>query len=493
MLEPGASVILVAHAQFRGVYTELVRRLRNELDVSVHLYTSTAQQTAFYKRNHADLFASITTANTLYTACHEHIENEAAVIAEAKRNEAELSATINELAVSDRHLGRGFSPGGYRHPRSYISEQTNYIQLLNAYNVTIEYWRTQISSKQPALILNPTKVASVIARGAGILIRTLASSRYENFYYWAHNEFLETPEIEQRYNSVQLGALIEFDRPNADHLNFRDIFRRKRSYLPTISSSVILILRRFYWKIRDYDKSRTYYWTDELSYLWRNCRAIREMTSGHIARLDQLSDDRFLFFPLATEPEVSLQRLSPEHLFQLEAIISVARDAPAGVMIAVKEHYAACGRRPRDFYRQINELKNVLFVNMGELGLEAVRKSRVVVTISGSAGMEGAAMGKPVISFGRHNIYNFLPHVFVVTDPVRLKEKIDFAFSEDFNVVAARRDGQRFMSALLSCSFDLGSFTATNPGCTEDGVMNSCYRALIDSISQTARKSALSM
>lgn len=482
MLERNGTVFIIAHSQFRGVYTNLAKYLKDDLHAEIHLFTTTLQQTKFYERTGGGLYESITAANALYSVCREPIEDPEAVIACATRNETELGVTINELAVSDRHLGRGFSPGGFRHPRSRFSEETSYLQMVNAYNATIDFWRSQIMGKNPTLILNPNKIISVIARRKGISTRTLASSRYENYYYWAHNEYFETPIIEREYHAIQNVPEVHLERPNADHLNLLELHRKRGSRTSTIRSIARHTMKHAYWRIRRYEKSRGYYWKEEVAYLWRKGRTTREMTSKRYTEFHRNCNERILFFPLATEPEISLQRLSPEYLFQLEAIISVARDAPVGTTIAVKEHYAACGRRPLDFYKQIAELKNVRFINMDSRGLEIIRRVKGVVTISGTGGMEAAIMGKPVISFGRHNIYNFLPHVFVIENSSQLKSSMERALSVDFDASEARRNGLRYLAALVKTSFDLGSFTSTKPEVTEDDAMKACYRALTSSI-----------
>ena len=89
-------------------------------------------------------------------------------------------------------------------------------------------------------------------------------------------------------------------------------------------------------------------------------------------------------------------------------------------MLAVKDTYAAVGVRPDNFYDQIRAFKNVVLLDTMILG-HVIRQAELVATITGTAGFEAAVMGKPVISFGHHNIYNFLPHVRLITDERDLK------------------------------------------------------------------------
>ncbi len=478
MLGKGTSVLLVAHSEYRGVYLGIARRLVEECQADIHLYTISTQESDYYRLNHGALFATITVANQLYEICRQPPPDEAGVIAEARRNEAELGVTITELAVSDRHLGRGFALGGFRHPRSHVSERTSHVQMLNAFNVQIDFWRQELEDNKPDLIINAGKVLCVLARQHNILVRILAGSRYKSFHYWAVNEYLENPAFEPAYRVARPSPKLGLKAPYDAHLHFRARFRKGASLWSTVRAIGYLILRQAYWMARGYDKARGYFLSENISYLWRRYRDIRRLTGSEETGVEGLAGTPFVFFPLATEPETALQMLSPEYFYQLPAIASVARDLPAGVILAVKEHYAAVGRRPRDFYGQIREFKSVQMLNMAKLGMEAARAAAAVVTISGTSGFEGAIMGRPVISFGRHNIYNFLPHVMVVTDEAQLKSYLRRALSDDFDAEQAKRDGRRFLQAVIDVSFDLADFAPIEPDKVSDAAVDAAYAAL---------------
>ncbi|MEZ5670407.1 MAG: hypothetical protein R3F55_23835 [Alphaproteobacteria bacterium] len=206
-------IFLVAHSEYRGVYVGVARKLQEEFAAQIDLYVSTPQEETYYRRTHPQLFETITVARALYAACADRVAEPAQVIETARRFEAQYATTINELAVSDRHLGRGFAPGGYRHPRSRISEGTSYFQMLNGFNTVIAFWRDQIAEKSPALIINPGKVLCVVARAAGIPLRLLAGARYKNYYYWSDSEYLDNPALEAAFAKAVAPADLGIDAP----------------------------------------------------------------------------------------------------------------------------------------------------------------------------------------------------------------------------------------------------------------------------------------
>ncbi|MEE9209885.1 MAG: hypothetical protein V3U23_05480, partial [Kiloniellales bacterium] len=108
MSDPLARVFITAHSQYRFLLIRIAERLKARHGAVIHLYASTPQEVDFYRANSPDgLFESVANAGVLYRAIRERPADEAAVLEKAKAHEAWLGLTYNELAVSDRHLGRG--------------------------------------------------------------------------------------------------------------------------------------------------------------------------------------------------------------------------------------------------------------------------------------------------------------------------------------------------------------------------------------------------
>ena len=120
------------------------------------------------------------------------------------------------------------------------------------------------------------------------------------------------------------------------------------------------------------------------------------------------SPSPYAFFPLHFEPEVSLQVFGRPFQNQIELIRNLALNLPAGMDVLVKEHPRALGFRPYSYYRKLLDIPNVKLVDPGLSTHFLIRHAALVAVISGSTGLEGAVMGKPVILFGLPN-YRLLP------------------------------------------------------------------------------------
>jgi len=217
------------------------------------------------------------------------------------------------------------------------------------------------------------------------------------------------------------------------------------------------LLRYAYWRVRGYEKAKGYYLKSTLYYhynMWAQYRTQRKIAA---IKLSELAGKKFVYFPLHIEPEMALHGISPEYFYQHAAIAALARDLPAGVLLAVKEAYGSIGRRPKEFYRQIADLKNVVWLETWEPGIACAQAASAVATICGTAGLEAACSGRSVVSFGQHNLYNFLSSVYVINNERELagclRQALDRTDSE-----AIRAEALRLVQAVVDCSVDLEQY-----------------------------------
>ena len=131
-----------------------------------------------------------------------------------------------------------------------------------------------------------------------------------------------------------------------------------------------------------------------------------------LTNIDQLPD-KFFFFPLHAEPEISLTIFSRENLNQIEVIRQLALNLPVGHKLIIKEHPRNVGRRSLHYYKKMLEIPGVVLAHHSMSSAEIIKNSKLVIVLSSFVGFEAALLRKPVITLGRI-IYNMLPESMVV-------------------------------------------------------------------------------
>ncbi len=482
MTEALSRVAFFARSESRYFQLALARMLKEGYGSTLHLYCSGRQDIDFYTAQNRDgLFSSISDSAILLKNRDTVRLDAEAVTARARAVEDRIGLTINQLSVANRHLGRGYALGGFYHPRSRQSENTTYHQMLHAYSEMIEFLEKEFQEKRISLVLNGGKESAVTARALGIPFRTMASSRYASYHLWAWNEFYENPRIQEIYYSNDDLPDASLIKPYDSHRLARGGYMKSFGVVPMARRLGYHALRHVYWHLRGYEAAKNYYLRELLRLSWRRWTEYRRLRALAKTTLSDLDGQPFVFFPLHVEPEAALQIISPEYIYQLSAIAALSRDLPAGTVLAVKEAYGAIGRRPDNFYDQIAEFKNVVLLDTWQIGLECVRQAAAVGTICGSAGFEGAVLGKPVVAFGHHNSYNFLPHVYKVTDETKLAGRLHDMLNGCSPSETASQDGRRFLRAVVAASFDMRGYDYINlHDFSQDAVADCC-----DSLAQS--------
>ena len=486
---PLATIALIARSESRVFIRELAKEIKERDGSVIHLYCFNPQEVRHYQNlNKDNLFTSIVDANILLSRAFDDNLDQEDVYARARRIEEKTGTPINHFAVPDRHLGRGYALGGYYHPRSRYSETIDYLHMVHAFCATLEFWEQEFAEKAITCCINGTREAHAAAIILNIPYRVLVLARHKNLHYWAWTAFYENPLIEERWNALSENDRIEMERPYFAHSANRDRWRKMFSLPVAVKNLARTTLQYAYWRVRGYAKARGYFYWETMLYhyrLWSSYREVRKLAK---TRLSDMEGKRFVYYPLHVEPETALQGLSPEYFYQHALIAAVSRDLPVGCFLAVKEAYGAIGRRPKNFYRHIDDLKNVVWLDTWEPGLDCVRKSDAVVTICGTAGLEAVASGKPAIAFGHHNLYNFLPSVQVVDNESKLKEYLQKALDNP-DAESIRAEGERLLKAITDVSFDMGSYDYIDLDGFEQEVVQNARHSLIESLGvQMARK-----
>lgn len=107
----------------------------------------------------------------------------------------------------------------------------------------------------------------------------------------------------------------------------------------------------------------------------------------------------YFLFPLHTLPESSTLTFSKEY-FEADLIRFISKEIPVTMRVAVLENPNMLGIRRWEFYKEIEDLPNVVIVDPKVETRSLLSQSAGVVGISGTALLEGVLMGKPAHCFG---------------------------------------------------------------------------------------------
>ena len=110
----------------------------------------------------------------------------------------------------------------------------------------------------------------------------------------------------------------------------------------------------------------------------------------------------YVYFPLHLEPERIVSIHAPYYGNQLELIKHIAKSIPIDHILYVKDHPAMSqfGYRTISFYKEILKLHNVKLIYESVSSEILIKNSKLVITISGTSGLEASFFGIPVIAFG---------------------------------------------------------------------------------------------
>ena len=131
------------------------------------------------------------------------------------------------------------------------------------------------------------------------------------------------------------------------------------------------------------------------AYAYRFRQSIKKFTNEPVA------GERYIYFPLHLQPELTTSALGGEYSDQMLAIETLSAFVPNDCCIYLKENPKQTEKqRDRFFYKRLSSLKNVKLLSQKESSIILIKNSIGVATITGTAGWEALFYGKPVLIFG---------------------------------------------------------------------------------------------
>lgn len=163
---------------------------------------------------------------------------------------------------------------------------------------------------------------------------------------------------------------------------------------------------------------------------------------------DQYNEnDCFMFYPMHIEPEAVVQYWSGgTYTNQINLIEQIARNLPPNCFLYVKDHIHEFGYRDIKDYKKIKEIPNVKLLDPGVSGLFLANKSKGLVTVNGTMGLECIALGKPVYLLSSV-YYDCFKGIIKLNRLEDLRDCLNKSFQ------CSKSDTERFISAYIGATF----------------------------------------
>jgi hypothetical protein len=145
--------------------------------------------------------------------------------------------------------------------------------------------------------------------------------------------------------------------------------------------------------------------------IWDNLKKKIRVLIGYGDLCDEIvPGEDFAYFPIHQERENATLLYAPFYKDQLWLIKQMARSLPLSYKLYLKEHPSMHGLRPRRFYKEVKKIPNVKLIRPEIESSSLIINSKLIFTISGTAGWEAIQLKKPIIVFS-DVFYSRLPMV----------------------------------------------------------------------------------
>lgn len=372
---------------------------------------------------------------------------EEAVKTPASENEVQLwenklRSGLQDIIVADRQIGREYVKGGLL-PDIVLSKMMNHDLQRSIVVFLLNYYERQLRKFGPDLVFLPAAAAahsvalSKVCQWMNIPVVTACSSLLPGRIQLCHGvipsqaKYKRTRVECERIDVQREKELLEYHHkftaempplPSWSEAYFEQleklkktssVKRRLRLYRKRITAlfSQILFPPKGY-----YERFPASYW---------NVRLMHEQaqTTRMAKGFEDPKDEKFVLYPLHVDPEASTMVLAPNFTDQIAAIEALSRSIPLSHKLYVKDHQVMVGRRPYDFYSRIKELHNVRLISPWVNSMELMRKSSLVVSVTGSCCWEASLLSIPSLLMGSPN-YPVGNAVVQCSDLKRLPQQI---------------------------------------------------------------------
>jgi len=168
-------------------------------------------------------------------------------------------------------------------------------------------------------------------------------------------------------------------------------------------------------------------------------RKFRGYRNGRVYDIGTLAElpEKFIYYPLQTSPESSINTPAPYFIDQMRAIDAIRFAMASDCTLVVKEHRASVGIRPPSFYAELRRRAGVRIAHFGVPSLELIKRAQLTISVTGTAVFEAFLLGRPSLALGGCFIAEYLGGVCSIDEmSKRIQHAIDKPAADDAIVMA---------------------------------------------------------
>ena len=161
----------------------------------------------------------------------------------------------------------------------------------------------------------------------------------------------------------------------------------------------------------------------------------------------------FAYFPLQSEPEVSIDVYAPRFNNQVETARQIAMSLPGELTLVVKDHPVMRGHRSPSYLNKLARTPNVTLVDGRLSSNEILKRAKFVITATGTVLIESAMLNVPTIQMGDLSPTRRLPNVTRHTDLSTLSNKLREISTLDMNSLEYEKRLVNYVAAAYDSGF----------------------------------------
>lgn len=191
---------------------------------------------------------------------------------------------------------------------------------------------------------------------------------------------------------------------------------------------------------------------------------------------DSLKDKEFVLFGFHVQPEASIDVCGRYYEDQYKNVVNIWRNLPDDWYLVIKEHSNGIGNRSYKYLHSLSKLRHVIILDEHTSALDLMKKSKAVISVTGTMAIEAAMQGIPAITLAPmwFNLLNYCNHM-----GWEEMEKIDLkTYTESVKEQTLNKD--EYMEFVLKNSFE-GEFDGilSNPRVMEKDNLNKLSQAFL--------------